>query len=140
MTRTVFDTNAIVSALLFNDSPPGRALIQALDTGTILVSAALTQELQDVLDRPRFDRYVTREERDEFLMAFMREAELVEITETVEACRDPRDDKILELAVSGNAGCIVTGDDDLLTLSPFRGVAIITPADFLRVSGLEERT
>ena len=139
MTRTVLDTNAIVSALLFNDSAPGRALIKALDTGTILVSAALAQELQDVLNRPRFDRYVTREERDEFLMAFMREAELVEITETVEVCRDPKDDRILELAVSGNADHIVTGDDDLLTLNPFRGIAIVMPADFLRVSGLEER-
>ena len=139
MTRTVLDTNAIVSALLFNDSAPGRAFIKALDTGTILVSAALAQELQDVLNRPRFDKYVTREGRDEFLMAFMREAELVEITETVEACRDPKDDQILELAVSGNADCIVTGDDDLLTLNPFRRIAIITPADFLRVSGLEER-
>ena len=93
-----------------------------------------------MLNRCRFDRYVTREGRDEFLMAFMREAELVEITETVEACRDPKDDQILELAVSGNADCIVTGDDDLLTLNPFRGIAIITPAGFLRVSGLEERT
>ena len=128
-----------MSALLFNESAPGRALIRALDTGTILVSAALVQELQDVLNRPQFDRYVTREERDEFLMAFMREAELVEITETVEACRDPKDDQILELAVSGSADCIVTGDDDLLTLNPFRRIAIITPADFLRVSGLEER-
>ena len=140
MTRTVFDTNAIVSALLFNDSAQGRGLVKDLDTGTILVSAALVQELQDVLDRPRFDRYVTREERDKFLMAFMREAELVEITETVEACRDPKDDQILELAVSGNADCIVTGDDDLLTLNPFRGIAIITPANFLLVLGLEERT
>ena len=139
MTRTVFDTNAVVSALLFNDSAPRRALIKALDTGTILVSATLVQELQDVLNRPRFDRYVTREERDEFLMAFMREAELVETTETVTACRDPKDDQILELAVSGNVDCIVTGDDDLLTLNLFRGIAIITPADFLRVSGLEEK-
>ena len=139
MTRTVFDTNAVVSALLFNDSAPRRALIKALDTGTILVSATLVQELQDVLNRPRFDRYITREERDEFLMAFMREAELVEITETVTACRDPKDDQILELAVSGNVDCIVTGDDDLLTLNLFRGIAIITPADFLRVSGLEEK-
>ena len=138
MTRTVFDTNAIVSALLFNDSVPGLALIKALDTGAILVSATLAQELQDVLNRPRFDRYVTREERDEFLMAFMREAELVEITETVAACRDPKDDQILELAVSGNADCIVTGDDDLLTMNPFRGIAIIAPIDFLRVSGREE--
>ena len=118
MTRTVLDTNAIVSALLFTGSAPGRALIKALDTGTILVSAALAQELQDVLNRPRFDRYVTREERDEFLMTFMGEAELVEITERVGVCRDPKDDQILELAVSGNADCIVTGDDDLLTLNP----------------------
>ena len=138
MTRTVFDTNAIVSALLFNDSVPGLALIKALDTGAILVSATLAQELQDVLNRPRFDRYLTREERDEFLMAFMREAELVEITETVAACRDPKDDQILELAVSGNADCIVTGDDDLLTMNPFRGIAIIAPIDFLGVSGREE--
>ena len=50
MTRTVLDTNAIVSALLFNDSAPGRALIRALDTGAILVSATLAQELQDVLN------------------------------------------------------------------------------------------
>ena len=139
MTRTVFDTNAIVSALLFNDSVPGLALIKALDTGAILVSATLAQELQDVLNRPQFDRYVTREERDEFLMAFMREAELVEITETVAACRDPKDNQILELAVSGNADYIVTGDDDLLVLNPFRDIAIIAPADFVRVSGLEER-
>ena len=92
-----------------------------------------------MLNRPRFDRYVTREERDEFLMAFMRKAELVEITETVAACRDPKDHQILELAVSGNADCIVTGDDDLLTLNLFRGIAIITPADFLRFPGVEER-
>ena len=82
MTRTVLDTNAIVSALLFNDSAPGRDQGlgdrhdlsfrgQALETGTILVSAALAQELQDVLNRPRFDRYVTRAERDGFLIAFM---------------------------------------------------------------------
>ena len=139
MNRTVLDTTAIVSALLFNDSAPGRALIRALDTGTILVSTALAQELQDVLNRPQFDRYITREERDEFLMAFMREAELVEITETVAACRDPKDNQILELAVSGNADYIVTGDDDLLVLNPFRDIAIIAPADFVRVSGLEQR-
>ena len=139
MTQTVLDTNAIVSALLFDDSPPGRALIKALDAGTILVSTALARELQDVLNRYRCDRYVTKKKRDEFLMMFMREAESAEITERMEVCRVPNDDHILEMAVSGHAVCIVTGDDDLLTLNPFRGIAIITPADFLRVSGLGER-
>ena len=49
------------------------------------------------------------------------------------ACRDPDDDKLLELAVNGAADFIVTGDDDLLVMNPFRGIAIVTPAEFLTV-------
>jgi predicted nucleic acid-binding protein len=49
----------------------------------------------------------------------------------VRACRDPKDDKFLELAVSGAACCVVTGDQDLLALHPFRSVSILTPAQFL---------
>ena len=59
------------------------------------------------------------------------ESELVEITEVVNACRDPKDDKFLELAVSGRATHIISGDDDLLALHPFRGIAILTPQDFV---------
>ena len=59
---------------------------------------------------------------------------MVEIVDSIRICRDPKDDKILELAISGNADCIVTGDDDLLVLNPFREVAIVTPADFLQAS------
>ncbi len=133
MTRFVFDTNVIISALLFNDSVPGRAFIWALNHGTILVSGALLGELSRVLGRNRFDRYVTREERDEFLGALIRESDLIEITEVVQVCRDPKDDQILELAVNGSATCIVTGDADLLVLNPFRGVEIVTPAEFLKL-------
>ena len=46
-------------------------------------------------------------------------------------CRDPNDDKFLELALSGGADCIVSGDKDLLVLHPFRGVPIVTPRDFV---------
>ncbi len=81
MTRTAFDTNSIVSVLLFNDSPPGRALIGALDYGVVMTSSVLAHKLQNVLNRPRFDRYVTPGERDEFQMAFLREVGLVEIAE-----------------------------------------------------------
>ena len=79
MTRFVFDTNVIVSALLFNDSVPGQAFIRALNHGMILVSGALVGELSRVLGRDRFDRYVTREERDEFLASLIRESNLIEI-------------------------------------------------------------
>ena len=63
MTRVVFDTNVIVSAVLFNNSVPGQVFIRALDHGTILVSEALARELADVLGRERFDQYVSHEDR-----------------------------------------------------------------------------
>jgi predicted nucleic acid-binding protein len=59
-------------------------------------------------------------------------AELVAISERIAACRDPKDDKFLELAVSGKAEVIVSGDGDLLDLNPFRGIPIVTPATFVR--------
>jgi putative PIN family toxin of toxin-antitoxin system len=58
-------------------------------------------------------------------------AELVSIAETIRACRDPDDDKFLELAVNGAADFIISGDADLLSLTAFRNIAIVTPALFL---------
>ncbi len=66
----------------------------------------------------------------EFLTAFVRDGTRVEITEQVKECRDPEDNKFLELALSGRATCIVSGDEDLLILHPFRGIAILTPRQF----------
>jgi len=133
--RIVFDTNVIVSADLFEDSVPARALWLTLALGSLLMSEALIEELRTVLSKPRFDRYATQAEREEFLRDLARETETVEITEMVQACRDPNDDKILELAVNGRADYIVTGDDDLLVMDPFRGIAIIRPAEFLAFVG-----
>jgi predicted nucleic acid-binding protein len=70
--RYVFDTNVIVSALLFTSSKPGQAFLRALDHGGVLVSLQLLSELQAVLGRPKFDRYLTQEERDTFLEALIR--------------------------------------------------------------------
>ena len=67
----------------------------------------------------------------EFLAAVVRESELVEVTAVVSVCRDPQDDKFLELALSGAATHIISGDDDLLALHPFRGIAILSPQDFV---------
>lgn len=67
-------------------------------------------------------------------MALLDASELVEVVDQIQVCRDPEDDKILELAVSGKTDYILTGDDDLLVLNPFQRVSIITPTDFLLVS------
>lgn len=106
----------------------------ALSINTVLMSQELADELNDVLSRAGFDRYTDRENREEFLQDLVRQAESVEITVPVRACRDPNDDKILELATNGDADYIVTGDDDLLVMNPFRNIAIITPAEFLAIA------
>ena len=95
------------------------------------MSADVIAELNGVLDREKFNRYVTEEERERFLLSLLREARLVEIREKIQACRGPKDDKFLELAVNGGADYIVSGDEDLLMLDPFRGIPILTPDKFL---------
>jgi len=129
--RFVFDTNVIVSAALLAGSVPGQAFDKALDKGRILISVPVLLELVEVLSRKKLNKYLLEEERMRFLVALLKEAELVEITEAVTDCRDAKDNKFLELAVSGEADCIISGDDDLLVLSPFRGIPILTPREFL---------
>lgn len=133
--RWVFDTNVIVSALLFDTSVPGRAFFHALNSGRILASREMLLELQEVLSRKKFEKYVTPEERDAFLVALTRAAAVIEVTERLQVCRDPDDNKVLELAVTGTATAIITGDDDLLSLHPFRLIPILTPARYLELHG-----
>jgi putative PIN family toxin of toxin-antitoxin system len=129
--RFVLDTNVIVSALLLKQSTARQAFDKARAGGTLLLSLAAIGELNDVLKRKKFDRYLLEEERLEFLAKLVHEATLVEITVTVTECRDPKDNKYLELAVSGKADCIISGDEDLTTLHPFRNIPILTPRTFL---------
>jgi len=129
----VIDTNTLVSALLLKNSTPRKAFDKALETGEILVSLEVVDELNDVLGREKFNKYVSEEERIEFLIALLQEAVFVEISEVITECRDPRDNKFLELAVSGNAECIISGDGDLLSLNPFRGITIVPPREFLEI-------
>ena len=71
------------------------------------------------------------EEREQFIIALLRESIFIDIKESIRICRDPKDDKFLELAVNGGAGCIISGDEDLLILNPFRDIPIIKPDEFL---------
>jgi len=131
--RFVVDTNVIVSALLFYESTPGQAFASAAQRGKVLISDALVRELGEVLGRDKFRRYVTRDECEAFLEAFIYESELVATTTTIQACRDEKDNALLGLAVDGKADVVVTGDDDLLVLNPFQGIEIVTPARLLSI-------
>jgi putative PIN family toxin of toxin-antitoxin system len=127
----VFDTNVLVSALVLPDSKPRQALDLALRRGTILLSFAVLAELYEILGRKKFARYVDEEDVRRFVATLTRETQWVEVDVRITACRDSEDDKFLELAVSGHATHVVTGDTDLLVLNPFQGIQILTPSSFL---------
>jgi putative PIN family toxin of toxin-antitoxin system len=86
-----------------------------------------------VLGRPKFVVYVKPDKAERFLQSLIDLSDLIAITIRIQACRDPADDKFLSLAISGEADCIVTGDEDLLSLNPFQGVAIMTPRQFMNM-------
>lgn len=129
--RYVLDTNVIVRAVLTGTSHAAEAFHKARQHGEILMSLKAAEELNDVRSREKFDRYITREDRERFLAALIQAARFIEITEQIVVCRDPQDDKFLELAVSGSATCIVTADEDLLVLNRFRGIPILSIEHFL---------
>lgn len=129
--RIVFDTNVVVSALLLSGSVPAQALSRAEDAGTVLISGEMLAELAGVLSRPKLKPYIDEADIVGTLARIDRSWERVAILHQVAACRDPGDDKVLETAINGRADAIVTGDRDLLVLGPFRGVAILSPAELL---------
>jgi putative PIN family toxin of toxin-antitoxin system len=129
--RWVFDTNVLISRLLNPGGTPARAVDAGLGSGLLLLSDDTFGELAEVLMRPKFDPYLTTEERLQALQATSAVCRRVRVSRTLKACRDPRDDKFLEVAVHGLAHALVTGYPDLLVLHPFHGVPILTPAEFI---------
>ncbi len=135
MTKTdlfVIDTNVLVSAFILPDSSTRKALNKARKDGFVIVSKESADEFTEVLIRPKFDKYLPLDIRLEIIDDFISLAYFIEPSIKIATCRDPKDDKFLELACSAKASCIITSDQDLLILNPFRGIPIITAAEFLK--------
>jgi putative PIN family toxin of toxin-antitoxin system len=128
--RVVVDTNVLVSAALKAGSLPAIAVNLVGQYHQLLKSRATEQQLSGVLTRPYLAALIAPAAHER-IAELLAKAEPVMITERIVACRDPTDDKFLELAVSGNADLILSGDKDLLTLHPLRGIPIVTPAAFV---------
>jgi putative PIN family toxin of toxin-antitoxin system len=132
--RVVVDTNVFVSAALKDRSFPALALHVVSQRGTLLKSAATERQLFEVLARPQLGALIDKAAVD-WMRQLMAKAQPVVISERIAACRDPTDDKFLELAVGGRADIIVSGDADLLVLNPFRDIPVVSPATFVRRMG-----
>ena len=123
--RAVIDTNILVRALLNPEGSVG-PVVDLLRDGryVFLYSKETLNELIDVLGRPRMvHRYgITPDEIGALCALVIRRGEAVQPSRTITACRDPKDNKFLEVAVAGRADVIVTGDEDLEVLDPFEGI------------------
>jgi hypothetical protein len=127
----VFDTNAFLSASLVAGSVNAIALERAFNIGKVVVSAATFAEFSEVLFRKKFDKYFTDDRRLQIIQKLERDIIVHNVNIVINACRDLKDNKFLELAVASEASCIITGDNDLLVLHPFNGIPIVSAANFL---------
>jgi putative PIN family toxin of toxin-antitoxin system len=133
MPNVVFDASSIVGAALKADSIPERALLLARSHATICLSPSVETEIREVLQRPKFRKYITNTDRGRILDILWAAALKFEPVERVTDCRDRKDSKYLELALAAGASIIVSSDEDLLVLDPWRGIRILTPADYVRL-------
>jgi putative PIN family toxin of toxin-antitoxin system len=127
----VFDASTIVSAALKPDSIPEEALLRAEELDVFALSAAVDAEITEVLGRPKFAHAIPATRRHHFLRILRDAAVWFEPSVRIADCRDPKDNKYLELAFAAGAETIVSSDQDLLVLHPWRGVRILRPAHYL---------
>ena len=137
--RLVIDTNILISGLMSVNSLPQQVFDYATSQAILLISDEVQSEIENVISRPKLQKYITLERRTKFLSELSKQVERVTINQQIRACRDPKDDKFLELAVCGEANYIITGDADLLDLHPFQNISIIKAANFLTAVAIANR-
>ena len=138
--RVVLDTSTLVGAALKPRSVPHQALLHALAWYDVCASVQTWLELERVMQRDRFDRYIARDARLEFAAMMRRSMHFFPVMQADEdalqpPCRDALDNKFLALVQVCQADLLVSSDDDLLVLNPWNGVPIRRPAEFLSDSG-----
>jgi len=133
--RVVVDTNILISFAIRPSLDFERLFDYLSLHGITLISVETVEELQTVLNRPKFRKYISQDSALEYIEWYIGISETVTVTEQVIACRDPKDDKFLSLAVSGKADCLIAGDKDLLDMVNYQGIPIYLAADFLKSYG-----
>lgn len=128
----IIDTNVLISGFIFPSSKPGLAIKKALSEYIVCVSNETHKELMEVIQRPKFEKYLRKGDIEFLTSTFSKLARMIEVTQTITDCKDPKDNKFLEVAISANAKFLITGDKrDLLSMNPYRNVNIISVSEFL---------
>ncbi|HEY3845536.1 MAG TPA: putative toxin-antitoxin system toxin component, PIN family [Acetobacteraceae bacterium] len=130
----VIDASTIVGAAFRQGSVPWRGLMRARERDLVAMSEAVADEIREVLGRPKFAPVLTLRRQAEIVALLFTDAHWFVPTIRVTDCRDPGDDKYLELVLAANATVLVSSDRDLLSLHPWRGVPVLRPSDYLALA------
>ena len=127
--KCVVDTNVLISAALTKGAP-FRIVEHLIKNNALIFSKETISELSSRIIQPKFDKYVSAEDREAYVNNLILSADLVIIDNLIQGCRDRDDDKFLETAVKGDARFIISADQDLLTMHRFEGIDIVTAQEF----------
>jgi hypothetical protein len=132
--RVAVDTNVFISTIIKPENRVGMIVVRMRNGEyTLLYSEEILEEILEVVTRDKiWKRYqLTEETLNAFVNSLVTYGERIQVLTVLNVCRDPDDNMLLALALDGKADYIVSGDRDLLDLSPFQDIPIITPAEFL---------
>ena len=127
--KCVVDTNVLISAALTKGAP-FRIVEHLIKNNALIFSKETISELSSRITQPKFDKYVSAEDREAYVNNLILSADLVIIDNLIQGCRDRDDDKFLETGVKGDARFIISGDQALLTMHRFEGIDIVTIQEF----------
>jgi putative PIN family toxin of toxin-antitoxin system len=128
--RVVLDTNVLISYSLTPNGIAGKVSDFLIEQGLLLFSQETFAELETRLWRPKFDKYITLEQRKSILHDLDMIALWVKILTKKSYSRDPDDDKFIETAIVGKADCLISGDSDLLDLGTVEDIPILSPHQY----------
>lgn len=135
MTKTnkyICDTNIFISAVLSFNSLPDKAVETVLNSNAFFAFSDETyNEFVEVFSRKKFNKYISVEKRNLFIEKIFKSSQNYTIHKKVDLCRDPKDNKFLDLALVSDSEFIITGDEDLLVLKKIGKTEIITPREFI---------
>jgi putative PIN family toxin of toxin-antitoxin system len=132
----IFDTSTLIGVILKPNSLPAEVYYHAVRNYRLVASSETLKEIVEVVQRDKFDRFRSREERIKALSYYLGLVEMVVPTVFSTDCRDEKDNKFLSLALSAQAEIIVSSDDDLLILHPYKNTRILTVRQYAEENGL----
>jgi len=131
--KYICDTNILLSSLISSSSPPAQTVDFIKDNGLFSFSKETFSEFEEVLKRPKFDKFLSKERRLNFINKIFELSVFYEVHDKTDICRDPKDNKFLDIAIVSHAELLITGDEDLLILERIEKTSIITPRNFVDI-------